>query len=361
MKGIKILNKNIINKINKILLKEEESIHFIPKSKIKVKPSNLLLDEIDTIVLIKIILIFSCFILILQRKNNNHNIYNQNYHAYINYTYYACFVALGREENKYVRELVEYYSKIGVEKFIFGDNNLPNTEKLSDVLQDYIKDGKIDIIELFGSISGQSELYNITYEKYKYKCNWFLLFDFDEYLEVHFEENKTLMLKDFLSNEIFDECEAILFNWIIYPDNNLTHYDNRTLIERFTIPNYYAYANIFVKSVIRGGIDKTFFLPKKSNHVPEKGITICNSKGKIIKRYNPFSLSPPKYDYGYLKHFTTKTAEEYCDKIIKGPPRNESFNYDERVQLFFIHNKYSKEKMEIFEKKFNRTFNLSSI
>ena len=70
--------------------------------------------------------------------------------SFQNFTYDACFVALGREENKYVRELVEYYSKIGVEKFIFGDNNLPNTEKLSDVLQDYIKDGIIDIIELFG-------------------------------------------------------------------------------------------------------------------------------------------------------------------------------------------------------------------
>ena len=225
---------------------------------------------------------------------------------------------------------------MGVEKFIFGDNNIPNTEKLSDVLQDYIKDGIIDIIKLFGSVSGQSELYNITYEKYKNKCKWFLLFDFDEYLEIHFENNKSLALNEFLSNEIFEKCEAIIFNWIIYTDNDLIYYDNRTLVERFTTPDLHAYGNIFVKSIVRGRLNKTIFLPQKSNHVPEKEVTVCNSKGNIIKRYNPFTLIPPIFDNGYLKHFTTKTAEEYCDKIIRGQPRNESYDYEERVKGFSI-------------------------
>ena len=39
---------------------------------------------------------------------------------------------------------------LGVDKFVFVDNNLPNTEKLSDVLQDYIDNGIVDIIEKFG-------------------------------------------------------------------------------------------------------------------------------------------------------------------------------------------------------------------
>ena len=41
---------------------------------------------------------------------------------------------MGRKENLYARELIEYYKTIGFDKFINNDNNLPNTEKFSDVL-----------------------------------------------------------------------------------------------------------------------------------------------------------------------------------------------------------------------------------
>ena len=58
-------------------------------------------------------------------------------------------------------------------KFIFLDNNLNNTEKLSDVLGDYKKSGLVDIYDLFGSKIGQSEFFEIVYEKYKNKCSDF--------------------------------------------------------------------------------------------------------------------------------------------------------------------------------------------
>ena len=41
--------------------------------------------------------------------------------------YFCCYVAMGRNENKYVRFIVDYYTKLGVDKFIFADNNHPNT------------------------------------------------------------------------------------------------------------------------------------------------------------------------------------------------------------------------------------------
>ena len=195
----------------------------------------------------------------------------------------------------------------------------------------------------------------MAYDKYKTKCNWFLLFDFDEYLEIFFEKGKNLKLKEFLTNNTYDKCEAILFNWVIYTDNNLLYYDNRTLIKRFTESNLYDKDNSYVKSIVRGGLNKTIFYPEKSNHVPDDNLIICDSKGNIIKT-NPYSLNPPVYDYGYLKHYTTKTAEEFCEKIKTGHPRNVILEPQERVKLFFRHNKFSKEKLKIFEKKFNRTF-----
>ena len=271
-------------------------------------------------------------------------------------SYFACFSGMGKRENKYVRELIEYYSKLGVEKFIFGDNNLLNDEKLSDVIQDYIDDGTVDIIELFGSNLGQSALNNITYERYNNQCKWLLFFDFDEYLEVHFEKNKNLILQDFLTNEIFNKCEAILFNWVMYSDNNLIHYDNRPLSERFTEPLFEFEANKFVKSIVRGNLNKTIFVDGQSNHVPVEGVIICDSMGRLFDNYDPYAIEPPIFDNGYLKHYSYKTAEEYCDKILKGKPGGIPHDIYERIQLFFDLNKFSEEKLKIFENFFNRTF-----
>ena len=288
----------------------------------------------------------------LSKKSNEKIIKNE-----LNETkFFACFVGMGKQENKYIRELIEYYSKLGVDKFILADNNDANSEKFSDVIQDYIDKDLVDIIYLTDSNSGQSELYNTTYKKYNTTCKWFLYFDFDEYLEVHFEKDKPLGLKEFLSNEIFDKCEAIEFNWLMHTDNNLVYYDKRPLIERFTEANYNWRGNAHVKSIVRGNLNKTIFKEKRSNHVPDKNVKICDSMGRIIRKYNPFSLSPPVFGYGYLKHFCYKTAEEFGNKLLRGRPRKILYNKQERIETFFRLNKFSYEKLKVFEKMLNRTF-----
>ena len=361
MKKFKILDrKKIFKYIKDTPLLENDSM-IVLKKKTKKTIKRFRCFKVNTNFCIKLLLPFLTILLVvyLLLKNKIKNIPKKNYFRKnnSNYTYFACFVAIGRQENKYVREIIDYYSKLGVDKFLIADNNLENTEKFSDVIQDHIDSGLVEINEVFGSPIGQAELYKITYEKYGNKCKWFLLFDFDEFLEIHFEKDKSITLNEFLNNQIFDKCEAILFNWLIYGDNELIHYDNRPVIERFTEPYYDSRANAFVKSILRGGLNKTVFIPKKSSHVPERGVIICDSKGNIRESYNAFSINPPIFDYGYLKHFTTKTAEEYCEKIIRGTNTNLAYDPAERVQCFFSHNRFSEEKLKVFEKKFNRTFN----
>ena len=374
MKKIKNLrfNKNKQKRI-KILIEDEQNKTLINKKNLNIirkfeksKKTNIF-SLIKTIFIIIIIMIFLIVFLTLKKNIKKKGIekVNSKENEKVNVkvkddntkNYYACFSGMGKKENKYVRELVEYYLKLGVEKFILGDNNLPNTEKLSDVLQDYINDGTVDIIDLIDSSFGQSALNNVTYEKYNKRCKWMLFLDFDEFLEVHFEDKKSLPLKEFLENKIFEKCEAILFNILVYTDNNLVHYDNRPLNERFTEPNYNLEdANYLVKAIVRGNLNKTIYVDGKPNNSPVYGVEICDSMGRKIKHYDSYNLKPPVYDYGYLKHFTTKTAEEYIDKVLKGTPGKHPHNVYERIKLFFRFNKYSEEKMKIFENYFNQTF-----
>ena len=163
-------------------------------------------------------------------------------------------------------------------------------------------------------------------------------------------------MQDFLANKIFEKCEAILFNWLMYTDNDLIYYDKRTLLERFTISNINSPINTYVKSIVRGGLNKTIFYPKKSNHVPDQNVKRCDSVGALLTKYNPFGVTPPVFKYGCLKHFSTKSAEEYVKKIIRGTCRNLASRVEERIQNFFKINKFSQEKLKFFESKFNRSF-----
>ena len=56
-------------------------------------------------------------------------------------------------------------------------------------------------------------------------------------------------------------------------------------------------------------------------------------------------------------HYTTKTAEEYINKMKRGENGNRVYNINDRINKFFEYNNYSEEKLKMFEKAFNKTFN----
>ena len=52
-------------------------------------------------------------------------------------------VAIAKRENKYIREWIEYYLKLGFDNIVLYDNNDKDDELLSDVVNDYIDSGFI--------------------------------------------------------------------------------------------------------------------------------------------------------------------------------------------------------------------------
>ena len=260
-----------------------------------------------------------------------------------NYHYYDWFLMVDMNEYLYIKK--ETLS-----------NYLKNTEKISDVNNDYIKSGILDIINVFDYPFCLNEFFGIIYEKYKKKCQWISFFDSDEYLRIHSKNNRLISIKQYLSNPLFKKCESISINWLIYSDNDLLYYDNRSVLERFTSPLYGHRENRLVKSIVRGNLNKLVFSKRSSNHAPHKKLHICNSNGKIIKRYSGFYVKPPLIKYVYLMHYTTKTAQEYIKKIKKRDSMNIPYNITERIKYFFIINNYTNEKLRLFENAFNTTF-----
>ena len=143
---------------------------------------------------------------------------------------------------------------------------------------------------------------------------------------------------------------SIIFNWLIYNDNDLVYYDNRTLLERFTKPSFEDPVNIFVKYIFRGNLDRQPFVDKKTYHRPVPEIKLCNSNGNLLSTYS--DSYPPNYKNEFLIHFYIKTVEEYIAKVLKGINGGHKFDIndlEENINKFFQHNKFTQEKLKVLK------------
>ena len=48
--------------------------------------------------------------------------------------------------------------------------------------------------------------------------------------------------------------------------------------------------------------NKTVFVEGESNHVPGPKVKICDSMGRILEYYDPWTQYPPIFDYGQTLH-----------------------------------------------------------
>ncbi len=257
-----------------------------------------------------------------------------------------CICSIGKDENKYIKEFVEYYQSLKIDKIIIFDNNDINGENFEDVLKYYIKTKFVDVFDVRGFSSIQIPIYNYCYQKYQKEYDWIGFFDLDEYLSINNFKN----IKNYIYNKRFEKCQTIYFNMILYNDNDNLKYEKGTLIQRFT--NAKA-INKYGKSLVRGGYGK-LLIP--TTMIP--GINIyyfCNSNGERIYPKNFYSNKYKKNSTAFLKHFITKTAEEFCIKINRGdahfyknhPKYKGVINH--RLKVFFNLNKITKEKIIILE------------
>ncbi len=257
-----------------------------------------------------------------------------------------CICSIGKNENLYAREFVEYYFKLGIDKIFIYDNNELEGENFDDILKDFIESKFVEIFDARGLSAIQIPLYNYCYRKNKDFYDWIGFLDFDEFLFIKSKEP----IKTYFYHERFNKCQLIFFNWIMFNDNNLIKYDNRSLMERFTNKTLKYKQG---KSFVRGKIDK-LIIP--STHIPGINInSFCNSNGKLIHPKNFFGDKYYKNPSAYIKHFYTKTVEEFCVKLNKGhaqfhknhPKYIKSIK--DRVKIFFKLNEITEEKLNILE------------
>ena len=232
-----------------------------------------------------------------------------------------------KEEIRYIKEFVDYYRKLNIKKIFLYDNNDINGEYLENILSNYIKLDFIEIINYRGRYKPQFQAYNHCYFNKNKDFNWVAFYDADEYLYINLYTD----INKFLSLSKFRKCLSILINWKYYGDNEKLYYEPRPLQERFTKPFYFKNFGernkIFYsagKTIVRTGLNLTWNLfPHYLKNTP-----ICRPNGKELKNY----FSPPQYSSAFIRHYATKSTEEFIERIIRGTVNSKSYDISQYIR-----------------------------
>ena len=258
---------------------------------------------------------------------------------------------MGKKENLYIREYIEYYKKLGVDKIFIYDDNEQNTEKFSDLINNALDVKYVKIYENIHSyIHNQAQAFTNCYNLNKKNYDWFIMVDTDEYLVI---VNDTL--KNYLSKKVFDKCDFIKINWVFATDNGLLHYENKSLFERFKEPYK---KSIYIKSIIRGKIENLSYWVHSPSFSPKRNVT-CNNEGKKIyyKNMNFESISNININKAYIIHFCFKSTEEFINKIKRGYSnwfgKKLSAFINSRIIDYFNMNTITRKKVEYIERELN--------
>ena len=276
-----------------------------------------------------IFILFNIIILLIKLKNYNNQLLK------------ICICTVGKQENKYIKEFIEFYKEFGIDKIFLYDNNNINGEHFEKIISKYIKIGFVEIKNWRGIKSPQMMIYNDCYNKNYEIFDWLIFNDIDEYLYLKNVKN----IKAFLNKSRFKKCENIHLNWLLYTDNNLMYYQNKPLQLRFREKDpflknrkIFKYSN--GKSILRGHIPN---ITIKNFHYISNKLKTCDGFG------NERKILILDYKYYFFKHYYCKSTEEFVEKLNKGDVYK--MTNKKKIYFYFSYNKITNEKLNYIEKK----------
>lgn len=252
----------------------------------------------------------------------------------------TCIVAIAKNEDNYIKEWVDYHLNLGVNHIFLYDNNDEDKN-----IMNKLQNNNVTILDVRGKKMMQNYCYNECYKKQGKNFDWYIFIDIDEFIYLTKEKN----INVFLSKKKFNNCNCVRLSWRVFTDNNLLYViNNNYSVNRFTK----SIDSLQCKSIIRGGLTLKYEI---SAHGSRSAIPCFNAIGENINYYDRISKfgDKPLYKECYIKHYQTKTLEEFLLKIERGcADKNEELTKKYlNLDLFFRINEKTKEKMDFLEEK----------
>lgn len=234
----------------------------------------------------------------------------------------TALVCIAKNENRYLREFIKYHLNLGFDNIYIGDNNDPEGEWISPIIDDYIDNKKVIVINLRGIRSDKEKnfntnlhYYNNIYINIRNDYDWIAFIDCDEFITLNGFDN----IKDYLSQEHFNSYDIIYLNWRCFMDSNYIKDDGRPVLERFhNYANFRGLSNdltkFHIKPIIKGNLDIDRMFTTNPHIILNNSVVACNSNGQNIINEETHNIAiTPEYKHAYIRHYPTKTIEEFIN------------------------------------------------
>lgn len=217
------------------------------------------------------------------------------------------FLSLGlttyAKDAEYLKEFVDYYTMIGIEKFYVNVNDDKN-KLVEKALQGY------DNVEIEYHEVGQLESNSILEQRAENESEWLVIVDDDEFIVPY----KDTMLPDFVRRVASDNVDEIVISGYNFGNSLLDKKTNDSVISRFKFRS------------IHSTNTKSFVRPLKrlpttdNNHSWNVVGDIVDENGMILdKTYRT------KYEFCYdftcndcwINHYRIKSTEECKERVEK--------------------------------------------
>ena len=255
--------------------------------------------------------------------------------------------AIVRSEENYLTEWIEYHLALGFDHLFIYDNNDLRDESVRQLCQGKPWQHRISVIDYRGRQAAQLQAYNECYETRGGEFGWFAFLDADEFLTFG-PEAHVKSIGEYLAEAA--DCDEILVNWLYYGDNGKARQEPGSLIARFPEGLPQSPENRHVKTIVRSRLQVRFIW---NPHVMKGPVRIADDCFRPIPYEEPLSpFKTPSFKRLYIRHYGTKTIEEYIRyKIRRGAADQLTNPY--RLELFYRINERTREKRAV-EKEYFR-------
>jgi hypothetical protein len=136
------------------------------------------------------------------------------------YEYELSACCIFQNEDRFLKEWIDYHRLIGVQHFYMYDNE--STDNFRGVLQPYIDAGIVEYIPWNKSYDTpgdwwrvQRQAYIDAIERAKGNSKWLCIFDTDEFIVPFKDENLQVFLKD------YESYGGVYINWVFYGSSGI--------------------------------------------------------------------------------------------------------------------------------------------
>lgn len=261
----------------------------------------------------------------LEEKRRKHQKHIQEYYlmknkaidAELDCKYYSAVILLIKNENRYLREWLDWHLGLGFAHVYIYDNG--EEEHVQEIIDGYTAEvqQKISVIDWTGHHNHiQQDAYNHFMENYKADVHWGLFIDSDEFLR--FTDGETTDVNTFLKN--YEDYTEVWGYEVEYDANGQEKYEDKPVRERFTrqtdVREGFYWKNFIQPNRIDG------FLMHYAYYDTTKHLLFRNDENNK----NLFVID----------HYYTKSWEEWQIKIKERGGADP--NYHKELQEFFLYN-----------------------